>query len=125
MPSWDDVKKFMETGETLFPIPEGSEMHPVVGMTFLEDYPKNVLKLQGLGEVNVKLVRNPENEYDTNAIQVHSSNGMLGHIPREVAARLAPLMDSGTQYVASVYQVRVSPENPNNPGLDIILREWK
>jgi hypothetical protein len=50
---------------------------------------------------------------------------MLGHLPKDVAARLAPLMDNGTIYLASVYQVRISQDNPRQPGLDILLKEWK
>lgn len=124
MADWNDVRKFMETGEEISPIPEGCVLYPVVGLSFMEDYPKNILALKDLGEVNVKLIRNPNNEYDANAIQVHSTNGMLGHLPKEVAAQLAPKMDAGTVYIASVYQVRISPDNPKQPGLDILLKEW-
>ena len=38
--------------------------------------------------------REPKNKYDTNAIAVHNSAGdMVGHVPREIAATMAPLMD--------------------------------
>jgi hypothetical protein len=77
--------------------------------------------------IPVLLVRNPANEYDANAIEVHvpllGRNSMVGHIPRERAARLAPLMDSGTKGVeAEVDFVAVSPENPKQPGLSVKVR---
>lgn len=126
MPSWEDVRKHIETGEELVPIPEGAEMIPVVGVSFVEGYPANIHKIAELfrqrkGDVFVQLVRNPENQYDKNAIEVRLDNRMIGHIPKEIAARIAPAMDRGVQYLASIYQIRISPENPNNPGLDILV----
>jgi SWI/SNF-related matrix-associated actin-dependent regulator of chromatin subfamily A3 len=41
------------------------------------------------------LVREPENQYDANAIRVENVRSeRIGHIAREIAARLAPFMDS-------------------------------
>ena len=42
------------------------------------------------------LVREPSNPYDANAIQVRNENGeyMLGHIPRDIAEILAPVLDA-------------------------------
>ncbi|KAH7915183.1 SNF2 family N-terminal domain-containing protein [Hygrophoropsis aurantiaca] len=49
--------------------------------------------LVGPGE-EVRLIREPHNQYDRNAIQVKNIGGMqVGHIPRTVASRLAPLLD--------------------------------
>ncbi|WWC94582.1 hypothetical protein V866_001429 [Kwoniella sp. B9012] len=49
--------------------------------------------LVGRGEY-VMLRRQPENQYDPNAVQVINASGtQVGHIPRTVAARLAELMD--------------------------------
>jgi HIRAN domain len=50
------------------------------------------------------LVRDPENEYDRHAIQVWWRNGhMLGHLPRSVAAEVAPLLDAGAATRAYVH----------------------
>jgi SWI/SNF-related matrix-associated actin-dependent regulator of chromatin subfamily A3 len=39
--------------------------------------------------------RDPANQYDSNAIKVNNVRGeLIGHIPRAVAAKLAPFMDS-------------------------------
>ncbi|KAI0074381.1 hypothetical protein K474DRAFT_1626028 [Panus rudis PR-1116 ss-1] len=49
--------------------------------------------LVGAGE-EVRLIREPNNRYDRNAIKVVNIGGtQVGHIPRNVAAKLAPLMD--------------------------------
>lgn len=119
--TWEDVRNHMENNEPIPLIPEGAEMYPVVGLTFVEGYPGNVLSLRGKEGVPVYLVRNPENPYDSNAIQVRLGDEMLGHLAKEVAARLAPEMDNGAEWWATLYQVRVSPENPNNPGVDIVI----
>ncbi|KAI0334969.1 hypothetical protein GY45DRAFT_967409 [Cubamyces sp. BRFM 1775] len=58
--------------------------------------------LVGPGE-EVLLVRQPHNQYDRNAIQVKNIGGtQVGHIPRNVAAKLAPLMDAGLITVEGV-----------------------
>lgn len=41
----------------------------------------------------VSLVREPDNIYDPQAIDVRSADGSLGHIPADVACELAPLID--------------------------------
>ncbi|KAF8520324.1 SNF2 family N-terminal domain-containing protein [Hysterangium stoloniferum] len=47
----------------------------------------------GPGE-EVQLVREPHNRYDSNAIQVLNISGMqVGHIPRNISSKLAPLID--------------------------------
>ncbi|KAG2015673.1 DNA repair protein RAD5, variant 2 [Coprinopsis cinerea AmutBmut pab1-1] len=49
--------------------------------------------LVGPGE-QVMLVREPHNKYDANAIQVKNiRNVQVGHLPRTVASKLAPLLD--------------------------------
>lgn len=128
MNTWNDVRKAVETGDSLSRVPEGWELIPVVGVSFVPGYPGNILELSktvnlaSSERVFVSLVRNPDNPYDSNAIEVRLDNKMLGHIPKEIAARIAPTMDNGAFYTATVFQVRISPENPRNPGLDIVIR---
>jgi hypothetical protein len=48
----------------------------------------------------VKVRREPSNPYDTNAIRIDNvQRDQIGHIGRNVAAKLAPLMDSGSLLV--------------------------
>lgn len=71
--------------------------------------------------VPVLLYRNPENPYDANAIEVHvpmlGRRSMVGHVPRELAAEMAPVMDSGEQLDAEVVHVLVEPGHEDNPGI--------
>lgn len=39
--------------------------------------------------------RQPDNQYDKNAIAIQWGNHVLGYLPRGLAAELAPLMDGG------------------------------
>lgn len=49
------------------------------------------------------LVREPNNMYDENAIQVRiSGETHLGYVPRDMAAALAPKLDSGDIQIVSV-----------------------
>ncbi|KZT00465.1 uncharacterized protein LAESUDRAFT_553779 [Laetiporus sulphureus 93-53] len=58
--------------------------------------------LVGPGE-QVRLVREPNNKYDRNAIQVKNIGGtQVGHVPRNAAAKLAPLMDRNLVTVEGV-----------------------
>ncbi|VDB95911.1 unnamed protein product [Peniophora sp. CBMAI 1063] len=49
--------------------------------------------LVALGQ-EVNVLREPTNRYDSNAVKITNMSGeQVGHIPKEVAAKLAPLMD--------------------------------
>jgi SWI/SNF-related matrix-associated actin-dependent regulator of chromatin subfamily A3 len=65
----------------------------VVGSTFYHGA-GNLLQRLRPGNP-LRLVRQPQNKYDKNAIGVFWSNTQLGHIPRALAAELAPLIDAG------------------------------
>ena len=61
-----------------------------------------VIKLQPDDEL--VLEREPENEYDENAIRVlcPKTGEFLGFVAKEVALEIAPLMDTGTQFTCKV-----------------------
>lgn len=62
---------------------------------------------QGLVSVgeNVLLQREPQNPYDPNAIQVLNIGGtQVGHIKRQVAERLAPMMDANDISIEGIMQ---------------------
>ncbi len=102
---------------------------PVVGVTFIDGYPANIkalAKAHAAGtELAVTLVRNPKNVHDANAIEVHvphlGDKAMIGHVAKVDAAKLAPLLDAGTEFVASVYGVRVAAGKQDQPGIDIAI----
>lgn len=104
----------------------------VVGVAFTPSYPGNLMALQAAqdealasGEpLVVVLVRNPANEYDTNAIQVHvpalgDPAGFIGHLTSPVARRLAPQMDDGERWGGEIEDVLVHPDHPDRPGISI------
>lgn len=123
MPSWEQVRSWVDTGEPFQSVPEGAVIYPVVGVTFVEGYPNNILET--VAGTPIRLIRNPDNKYDSNAIEVYANGKMLGHLSKEVAAQFAPKLDAGEMFLASVWQIRVSPENPHNPGIDIIVRKYE
>lgn len=116
MTNWKGITE----GTTL---PDGLKVVPVVGVTFVPAYPDNILGLKT--GTQVSLVRNAKNPYDGNAVEVRLDGEMLGHLPKDIAAKVAPILDSGATYAAaSIYTVRISPENPRNPGLSILLGDY-
>lgn len=118
----------------------------VVGMTFVKGYPDNVYKLRNTstgpvdddddfgdfdddGYLDIPLVmrRNPQNEFDANAIEVHAPqlgrDSMLGHIPANIAARLAPHLDANEEWNILLERVAVVPGKESNPGLHIHIQK--
>lgn len=74
--------------------------------------------------VFVSLRRNPHNEYDTNAIQVigHVRGEKavdLGFINKDLAAELAPLMDSGKRVWVKNFTIKYNQEYPTSIRLGI------
>lgn len=79
----------------------------VVGVTF--ENRQSVLSTLEAG-VELSLVREPNNEYDSNAISVRLQNGIqLGFLNRHLARRIAPVMDEGVEYDAAVSSVTGGP----------------
>lgn len=112
----------------------------VVGLTFVEAYPENVLTVgemvdaaaaaalgwsgSGVSEVPVLFVRRPDNAFDANAIEVHvpslgRGRSMIGHVPRDLAERVAPSLDRGDRWDARVASVLVQPEHSDRPGVEV------
>ncbi|MCD8199432.1 MAG: DEAD/DEAH box helicase, partial [Coriobacteriaceae bacterium] len=72
----------------------------VVGVTF--ENRQDVIETLEAGE-ELQLVREPENEFDENAIAVRRRDGtQLGYLNRQLAERLAPVMDAGVAYDAAI-----------------------
>lgn len=111
---------------------QGVHKFDVVGVTFVAGYPEHLHRMaqypaanaaengEGLAAV---VIRNPANPHDANAIEVHvpAIDSMIGHVPRQIAAELAPLLDSGTQYHVRVW-TRIDPNHPDRPGASVELK---
>jgi hypothetical protein len=70
----------------------------------------------------LELRRDPCNEHDPNAIAVHAATGeQVGWVPRELAAELAPELDTGSRWSAiALRESRASPRDPRT-GLTMLL----
>jgi hypothetical protein len=68
------------------------------------------------------LRRDPGNVHDANAIAVATEDGaLLGYVPRELAAELAPELDAGRPWSAAVLrEQRASPRDPRT-GVTMLL----
>lgn len=118
---------------SLLPMPDAQFDVKVVGVTFVNGYPDNFHTIADLmtqegshaEAVPVVLIRNPQNKFDANAVEVHvpslGSEGMVGHVPAPLAARLAPEMDSGVEWAGTVQAILITPGQEHQPGMLIRL----
>lgn len=94
----------------------------VVGVSFSKNYPNNIYAIaKDVLAMNTAcaLVREPDNEHDSNSIRVDFNGAPIGRIPRLIAMILAPKIDGGEKWFAAVHSIVVSNENVNQPGLKI------
>ena len=70
------------------------------------------------------LVADPDNPADANAVEVHvpSDVGLVGWLPRNLAARLSPCLLDGEDWQAAIDHVAVHPDHPDRPGIGIHVR---
>jgi hypothetical protein len=93
----------------------------LAGVTF-DDCQANIQKW-GCRDIGYfRLEREPDNPHDPNAISVWFLNDRLGHLPKPVAKRLAPLMDAGRVFDA-VFVGRNEYAPHKNVGLTIRIVE--
>jgi hypothetical protein len=62
-----------------------------------------------LGIEEYELVREPNNEHDPFAVRVCFRNFCLGYLPKNIARKVAPQLDAGTNMVAEFVSVNRSP----------------
>lgn len=91
---------------------------------------RQLFEAQGNGAViHGKLWREPDNVHDSNAILVvlwcrgrsFSLGGNVGYIPKETAAKLAPLMDKGEEITVKDVRI-VGGDSPNHPHYGVRLQ---
>ena len=99
---------------------------PLVGVSFHPEYPHNLWRLQRYiwtnGSLIAQFVRDPENEYDSNAVRVQVGDELIGHLTRPLALRLAPALDAGVRYDVRVTKVTGNIDNLDSPGCEIYAR---
>ncbi len=74
----------------------------IVGVTF--ENRQNLIKELNVNE-ELKLVREPNNQFDKNAVAVYCGINQLGYIGARLAKVLAPRIDAGTKYQCFVSAV--------------------
>ncbi|RIV20318.1 hypothetical protein DYU11_19905 [Fibrisoma montanum] len=67
------------------------------GQYLLPALPENTL---------LRLIREPTNQFDTNAIKIYYKKNQLGYVPASVSAQIADSFDNGTAFRATLLQVR-------------------
>lgn len=73
----------------------------LMGAAFRPQEAKDIVKALAIGEA-LEARRDPENEFDPNAIALYSQDQHLGFIERGLAEELAPLMDKGAELTVEV-----------------------
>lgn len=93
-PAFKDVKSISSVGlteqrPTPVTLPKGDQI------LLYSWTPPHMIALanQSDGLDQLQLIREPDNNYDDNAIQAHGQNGPLGYLPREDASRYAKILD--------------------------------
>lgn len=71
-------------------------------------------------DINIQLVREPENKYDINAIKVLANEKQIGYIGKEYAQILAPKMDEYEEFDATVKEIG---EYKNRPFCEITINQ--
>ena len=92
----------------------------VVGVTF--EGRQRYVRQTRTGE-RLRLVRDRNNAYDCNAIKVINASGnVIGFMSREIASQLAPQMDRGIIFTATVSDI--TGTNPgDNMGVNILVKQ--
>lgn len=89
----------------------------IVGSSFYPGAGNWIAKLAPGQQLRVE--REPQNEYDANAIAVWIFAQKLGHFPRGFAAEVAPLMDRGFKLSAT------KSRDPRFAGTGVMVIEWE
>lgn len=105
-----------------------SEDIKVVGVSFRPGYPKNLVDIwekcvaAGKNSVKAKLEREPNNQYDANAVKVMVDGVHIGYIPKEIAVETAEKMDKGLAHEAYV-QILCKSATQKRVGAAVFL-DW-
>ena len=97
-----------------------SFMTKVVGVSF--EGRQQVVATLSAGDA-LEVVRDPGNEVDPSAVAVMATGGrQVGFLRRQIAQVLAPLMDDGARYGATVAEVTGGSDGRESLGLNIEVR---
>jgi hypothetical protein len=89
----------------------------VVGTTF--EGREALLPGRKIGEVLV-LLREPQNQYDVNAVAVYSAGGQIGYVGKTMAHLLAPHIDAGEKWEAVIKNI-LGGAGLGNLGIELLV----
>lgn len=92
----------------------------VVGVTF--NGIQKLLPTLSAG-MHLDMKREPNNPHDSNAVAVMRGDACIGHLKADVAADIAPLMDSGVKVTGKILQI--TGGNGYNYGCNIMVEIYK
>lgn len=98
----------------------------VVGVSFIKGYPENLHRLlkelNEAGVLDAYIKRNPTNKYDANACEVWVGEEMIGHLARDLAAMVAPLIDEGSVTSLTITSIGFAKGDETKPGAGFSLK---
>ncbi len=72
----------------------------------------------------LSLTREPENQYDANAVLVKSGENILGYLPAKYSADIAGYLDSGGRAIANVHRIKGGTAEYPRREIEIFV-EWQ
>ena len=78
------------------------------------------LAQKNVSDIKIQLVREPENQYDANAVKVIADDRQIGYIGKEYATIIAPLMDEYEEFSTVVKGIG---EYKNRPYCEITINQ--
>ena len=70
------------------------------------------------------VIREPENPYDPNPVRISFlGTYVMGYLPRQVAATLAPMMDAGRAFLAEFVKINEFAEIASTVGVTVKIIE--
>ncbi len=94
----------------------------VVGVSFGRR--QDTIKREVAKSQEVNLDRDPNNEYDQNAIQILTETGkQIGFLKADLAKYLAPYLDNGIEYKAIVSEVTGGSDGKDNVGVNLFIEK--
>jgi len=93
----------------------------LAGVTF-EGRMENIERY-AMANSRYRLVRQPDNKFDTKAIQVTANGHDIGFLPSYLSQELAPIMDSGIELNVHFRRALVNEKKGEIVGL--IVRIWE
>ncbi len=86
----------------------------VKGLNSREEYKESWEYYRLCNTYDIALKREPENEYDDNAVGYTIDGNICGYISRELAVRIAPLIDAGWLFAVERIDIQNIDDNPDD-----------